>query len=252
MIVEELTSTVLFTRPGGRWRDWARAYRIVLDGEPVGGVRPRRTLRAEVPAGTHTVQARLDAAGSKKYRFSASAGQEYTFEVMPNGSALTAFTQAFGSEYIRLTPTGPNVNGGWEQEIDRSPVVSVRTLLYSGLVPGLLGAFGGLFGTTTGQRLLGIGLGFVAALLWTALVRSGRLRPRRRNTPPPAWHNAVRLVLILVAALIGSLVLAPGPPSPNAFGIGIFLSCYVIASIIAVYLQKWCRLASASIECRRP
>ncbi|MGI8664730.1 MAG: hypothetical protein ACR2N4_01640 [Jatrophihabitans sp.] len=227
------------------WRDCARAYRIVVDGESVGSVRPRRTLRAAVPAGTHTVQARVSTAGSKKYRFSASAGQEYTFEVRPNGSALTAFRQIFGSEYIRLTPTGPNVNGGWDQEVDRSPVVSARTLLYSGLVPGLLGALGGPFGATAGQRLLGIGLGLVAALLWTALVRSGRLRSRRRNTAAPGWHGALRLVLILLAALIGSLVLAPGPQPPVVFGVGLFFSCYVIAMIIAVYLQKWYRLASA-------
>ena len=52
--------SALSIQRGGGYSDWLRGYKIFIDGEEHGAVRPNSIRTLEVPAGRHQVQLRMD------------------------------------------------------------------------------------------------------------------------------------------------------------------------------------------------
>ena len=95
--------TLVVRRPPGGWRDFARSYRIKVDGRHRGRVRRGRTLELTLPAGRHVVCARIDWKGSPELLIDVEAGGSVTCCVEPNGSAWSAGLQVAGPEpWLRL------------------------------------------------------------------------------------------------------------------------------------------------------
>jgi hypothetical protein len=57
---------VVIRREGGFWRDSIRRYKVRLDGERIGMLRPDEELSIEVEPGSHEVQIKLDWGSSPK------------------------------------------------------------------------------------------------------------------------------------------------------------------------------------------
>lgn len=94
-------------RPAGAWRDAVRAYRLVVDGAPVGQIRTGETLHVPISPGRHRVEARIDWTGSRAVEFEAAAGVEVRFSVRPAGNLLNVFWQIFTSnQWLWLTHLG--------------------------------------------------------------------------------------------------------------------------------------------------
>jgi hypothetical protein len=51
---------VVIRREGGFWRDTIRRYKVRLDGERIGMLRPDEQLSIELEPGSHEVQIKLD------------------------------------------------------------------------------------------------------------------------------------------------------------------------------------------------
>lgn len=58
-----------------------RPYRIYMDGKPLGKIANGKTMEFTVPAGTHTLQAKIDWCGSAEVPFSVQEGDAATFHV---------------------------------------------------------------------------------------------------------------------------------------------------------------------------
>jgi hypothetical protein len=94
-------------RPAGIWRDAVRAYRLMVDGAPVGQIRKGETLRVPISPGRHRVEARIDWTGSRAVEFEAAAGVEVHFSVRPAGNVLNIFWQIFTpDQWLQLTYLG--------------------------------------------------------------------------------------------------------------------------------------------------
>jgi hypothetical protein len=63
------TATAVFYRPAGVWRDRFRSYRLYLDGQMCGTIRPGREVSVVVSPGHHIAQARIDWNGSPEVEF---------------------------------------------------------------------------------------------------------------------------------------------------------------------------------------
>jgi hypothetical protein len=68
------TATIRVTRKGGMFRDFMRAYKLVVDGEVCGRVRPRKSIDVEVEPGQHEVRMKIDWAGSPTIPLDLKAG----------------------------------------------------------------------------------------------------------------------------------------------------------------------------------
>ena len=91
-------ATLTVKRTAQAWIDRARAYEILVDGAVKGSVRCGRELSVALPAGAHTVQARLDWTGSEKVHVHLGPGQTVHLTVEPRG-----VRHAVGRHYLRLT-----------------------------------------------------------------------------------------------------------------------------------------------------
>jgi hypothetical protein len=95
--------TLVVRRPKGGWRDFARSYRIHMDGRYCGRVRRGQTIELPISAGQHVVQARIDWLGSSDLVVNVPAGSSVTCCVESNGSAWLGRSQIAGSEpWLRL------------------------------------------------------------------------------------------------------------------------------------------------------
>jgi hypothetical protein len=101
--VDTEMGTLVVRRPKSGWRDFARSYRIKVDGRPRGRVRRGQSLELSVTAGRHVVCARIDWKGSPELLIDVEAGTSVTCCVEPNGSAWIAAFQLAGREpWLRL------------------------------------------------------------------------------------------------------------------------------------------------------
>jgi hypothetical protein len=66
-----------------RWQDAVRSYRIEVDGNKVGVLKPRSTLDVSLPAGAHTCRARIAWTGSEPTAIHVPAGGEVRVLVAP-------------------------------------------------------------------------------------------------------------------------------------------------------------------------
>ena len=104
--VNSETGTLVVRRPRGGWRDFARSYRIEVDGRRRGRLRRGRTVELKVPAGRHVVRARIDWTGSPELDVEVPAGSSVTCCVEPAGGAWLAGWQVAGGDgYLRLSVT---------------------------------------------------------------------------------------------------------------------------------------------------
>ena len=107
------TGTLVVSRPRGGWRDFARSYRIEVDGRRCGGVRRGRTLTLSLPAGRHVVCARIDWMGSPVLLVDVPAGSSVTCRVEPAGGAWSAgWHVASGGPWLKLSLVSPGVSPG--------------------------------------------------------------------------------------------------------------------------------------------
>lgn len=97
--------TLRVSRPGGRYRDARRAYRVVVDGQDRGELLPGASLDVPLAAGPHVVRASIDWAGSPEVEVDVLPRRAVVLRAEPAGSPVTALFQMIGRHrYLRLVP----------------------------------------------------------------------------------------------------------------------------------------------------
>jgi len=98
-------ASVEVQREFGGITDHLRSYKVVLDGEAVGRLRPGESCTFDVAPGPHELFLKIDWGRSEKIDVDVTAGQTARFCCVPRGNALTSLYWAtFGSRhYIALT-----------------------------------------------------------------------------------------------------------------------------------------------------
>jgi hypothetical protein len=96
-------------RQAGGYTDRARAYKVLVDGEERGTVKHGEGVEIQVEPGSHTVQMKIDWAGSRTHEINLGEGDRAEFVCAPNASPLTAVFYAFfkRSDYIRFERSDP-------------------------------------------------------------------------------------------------------------------------------------------------
>jgi hypothetical protein len=101
-------------RPFNRQRpfkEWAllRDLKVIVDGERVGGLRPRQYLSVELPDGRHTVRGRMDWTTCRPIDVLVSATEPTFVELsMPFTSVLKWFILPTRAVSARLVQGGPD------------------------------------------------------------------------------------------------------------------------------------------------
>jgi hypothetical protein len=75
-------------RPSGWQRDWARGYRVWIDGVKRGAVRRGKRQTFELAPGRHTVRVTVDFLGSPEIETELAEGETARFECAPRGGLL--------------------------------------------------------------------------------------------------------------------------------------------------------------------
>jgi hypothetical protein len=98
-------ASVKVQRELGGITDHLRSYKVVLDGEVVGHLRPGESFIFDVTPGPHEFFLKIDWGRSKKIDMNLTTGQTARFSCAPRGNAITGLYWAtFGSRrYIELT-----------------------------------------------------------------------------------------------------------------------------------------------------
>jgi hypothetical protein len=98
------SATIHLERQPGGWVDRARAYTLLVDGREMGQVKAGEALDAEVPAGAHEVQLKIDWARSLPQTLDLGSGETANFSCAPNANPLTAlwWVSVGRKRYIRL------------------------------------------------------------------------------------------------------------------------------------------------------
>jgi hypothetical protein len=91
-------ATLKVERPGTTGIDRARAYEIIVDGEPKGSVGSGRELSLALQPGRHVVRARLDWTGSEDVAVHLGPGATVRMRVRPRG-----VRHVIGKRYLLLT-----------------------------------------------------------------------------------------------------------------------------------------------------
>jgi Penicillin-Binding Protein C-terminus Family len=104
-MTEPLASIVLSRIPAP-WRDQARAYKLFVDGQAVGEIRPGEEVTHEVSPGTHTLTLKVDRKGlSEALTFALGPGEAAYLVCEPAGSAMSAVVDLFSRRaWISLRP----------------------------------------------------------------------------------------------------------------------------------------------------
>jgi hypothetical protein len=104
---------LLIVHRDGGWNDVLRAYRIVVDGREVGGVRRKGEIRVPLEPGVHTVEAKVDWCGSPPVTVAAGPGEQVELLVrngLEGWRAFLVFVTVFWrtDQYLELV----HVSGG--------------------------------------------------------------------------------------------------------------------------------------------
>lgn len=96
-------SVEMFRQPG-YWRDRARAYRVLIDGEAVGRIRQRQRVKFAVQAGSHAVELRLAWCRSSVQTVSIGDADTAKLVCHPAGSSWTGLWDIIfrRAQYIAL------------------------------------------------------------------------------------------------------------------------------------------------------
>jgi hypothetical protein len=82
-MTEQASASVIVVRPRTLWRDRGRSYKLLIDGQICGEIRPGRELSIEVSAGHHVAQAQISWTGSPPLAFDVAAGETVRLRVQP-------------------------------------------------------------------------------------------------------------------------------------------------------------------------
>jgi len=97
-----LTTITVQRSPGG-YRDRMRAYKILIDNQAVGTVKPGESVTTAAAPGTHTVRMKVDWCSSPAITVIAAPGTDSAFFCEPGGSAAAALFSLFRpGSYISL------------------------------------------------------------------------------------------------------------------------------------------------------
>ncbi len=95
---------IVFTRPGGHYRDALRSYTLQVDGTPCGDLKPGQSVAIDVEPGSHIVRALISWTGSPRREVSLGPGDEVHLRVEPAGTPAQALWQIIGrTRYLRIT-----------------------------------------------------------------------------------------------------------------------------------------------------
>ena len=99
-------SRIEVSRRAGGWSDRARKYKVLVDGEEVATVGAGESVGAEVDAGEHELQLKLDWCRSRPQTVTLSASETARFECHPNSNPLTVlyYISLGADNYIGLSP----------------------------------------------------------------------------------------------------------------------------------------------------
>ena len=110
MIIDHVNhgARLIFTRPGGHYRDALRSYTLEVDGLPRGEIRPKQVVTIDVEPGPHTVRARISWTGSPRQAVSLGPDEELRLRVEPAGTPFEALWQLIGrTRYLRISAEPP-------------------------------------------------------------------------------------------------------------------------------------------------
>lgn len=100
-------STIRIHRQPRGYRDSIRAYKVHIDGQPVGGVRRGQTRDFQVGPGVHGVKLTVDWCGSPSYSVRLTEGEVAEFVCWP-GHVWDMWQMFLDiNNYIRLVPASP-------------------------------------------------------------------------------------------------------------------------------------------------
>ena len=99
-----MSATVVVARPPTVWIDRLRAYRVLVDGEERGRLRPGESVSIEVEPGAHVVQGKIDWTRSAELSLDLSDGESVAVELGPNANPFTVlwFATVGSRRYLRL------------------------------------------------------------------------------------------------------------------------------------------------------
>jgi hypothetical protein len=84
-----VAATLRVIRRHVMWRDWAIAYRVILDGEELGRVRDGQTVECKVTPGPHVLRIKLGWSGSRELRFGLRDRETAQFACRPSVQMFT-------------------------------------------------------------------------------------------------------------------------------------------------------------------
>jgi hypothetical protein len=95
---------VISRKPGG-WRDRARSYVILVDGEPIGKIKHGQCVELPVPHGRHELLLKIAWCTSRSITFDAQPGDVVEFFCEPGGPASAGLQNVLSNtdQYIKLT-----------------------------------------------------------------------------------------------------------------------------------------------------
>jgi hypothetical protein len=95
---------IIFTRPGGHYRDALRSYILEVDDVPSGRINPGQAVAIDIEPGPHTVRARISWTGSPRQEVNLGPGEEVRLQVEPAGTPAQGLWQVIGrTRYLRIT-----------------------------------------------------------------------------------------------------------------------------------------------------
>jgi hypothetical protein len=95
-------------RVANLWIDRARAYKVVVDGQPIGDIRRGESKTFDVPAGAHEVNMKIDWALSPVVALDLPEGGSARLECGPRANILTLlwYITFARKRYVRLAQIG--------------------------------------------------------------------------------------------------------------------------------------------------
>jgi hypothetical protein len=99
------TAQIVLSRERGGWRDRARSYDVVLDGERVAKIKRGGQVELPVAAGRHEIVLRIDWCSSPTMALDLRPGESVQLSCAPGGSPAGALATALANTdaYIRLS-----------------------------------------------------------------------------------------------------------------------------------------------------
>ena len=98
-------AAIVISRKRGGWRDRARSYLVMVDGQQAAKIRHGQRIQLPVPPGEHELFLTIAWCRSRSFTFDVRPGKAAEFLCEPGGPASAALGQVLADTdaYIRLT-----------------------------------------------------------------------------------------------------------------------------------------------------